>query len=60
MTAKINQSEKIRRMVSDGKSYSEVSKKLNIRYQTVWRTMNRDKGLIIKNQLLLQKEEVSE
>jgi len=53
-------SEKIRRMAKSGKSNGEISKKLGIRYQTVWRTLHRDKGIEInlqREQLLKEKEE---
>ena len=37
----MNQSEKIRKLYYEGNNFSKISKKLNIRYQTVWRTLHR-------------------
>ena len=43
----MNQSAKIRSMASKGASNSTISKKLGIRYQTVWRTLHRSfKGVV--------------
>jgi transposase len=36
-----NQSAKIRSMAQRGMTNGEIAKKLGIRYQTVWRTLNR-------------------
>ena len=36
-----NQSTKIRTMATKGMKNGEIAKKLGIRYQTVWRTLNR-------------------
>jgi DNA-binding CsgD family transcriptional regulator len=54
---KMSQSEKIRRMKLQGKTNGEISKKLGCRYQTVWRTLHRDKGLEITLQLEKKLEE---
>ena len=43
----MTQSEKIRRMASRGMENGAIAKKLGIRYQTVWRTLHRDKGIAI-------------
>jgi DNA-binding CsgD family transcriptional regulator len=56
----ISQSEKIRRLASKGATNGEIAKKLGIRYQTVWRTLHRDKGIEInfaREILLKEKEE---
>jgi DNA-binding CsgD family transcriptional regulator len=56
----ISQSEKIRRMASKGATNGEIAKKLGIRYQTVWRTLHRDKGIeinFLREELLQAKKE---
>jgi IS30 family transposase len=48
----ISQSEKIRKLAQKGDSNSTISKKLGIRYQTVWRTLHRPyKGVIPQDHL---------
>jgi DNA invertase Pin-like site-specific DNA recombinase len=49
-----NQSSKIRKMALSGMTNGEIAKKLNIRYQTVWRTLNRKfEGKIPQEELVL-------
>jgi DNA invertase Pin-like site-specific DNA recombinase len=48
----MNQSERIRSLASKGLTNSQIQKKLGIRYQTVWRTLNRPyKGVIPQQEM---------
>ena len=50
-----NQSSKIRAMATKGMTNGAIAKKLGIRYQTVWRTLNRPfAGVIPQDQLVLK------
>jgi DNA invertase Pin-like site-specific DNA recombinase len=51
--AQANQSSKIRAMAKAGKTNGAIAKKLGIRYQTVWRTLNRPfQGKIPQQELI--------
>jgi DNA invertase Pin-like site-specific DNA recombinase len=51
----MNQSSKIRKLANSGKSNGEIAKLLGIRYQTVWRTLNRKFQGEIPQEVLIQK-----
>lgn len=49
----MNQSSKIRSLASKGDTNTQIAKKLGIRYQTVWRTLNRPfKGVVPQEELV--------
>lgn len=49
----LNQSSKIRKYAASGKTNAEIAKLLGIRYQTVWRTLNRKfEGVVPQIQLI--------
>lgn len=51
--AKTNQSAKIRAMAQRGQTNGAIAKKLGIRYQTVWRTLNRKFEGIVPQEALV-------